>query len=132
MTDVVAYVSDAAFQSTPGGYLWDRDRNPCHAAARVCLACLTPERLVLFAELFARFRVATESRWFRDALSVLERHRTCRDTYIFPADYLKEKRNSYYIYAGAHMGLGENRKKRCWTEVESTFHMLNIKRLMDS
>lgn len=128
--DIVAYVSHPSFQSTPGGYFWNRERNTCFSAGRACLACLTPERLVLFVELFARFRVARESSWFQDALSGLEGCRTERGTYRFPSDHLKEKRNSYHLYGGAHMGLGENRRKRDWIEVESTFRMLNIKRLM--
>jgi hypothetical protein len=128
--DIITYVSDQAFQTTPGGYLWNRDLNRCHAAGRVCLACLNPERLVLSVELFARFDAARNTQWFRDALSKLENCRTDRGTYVFPPDYLKEKRNSYYIYQGAHMGLGENRRKRTWIEIESTFRMLNIRRLM--
>lgn len=84
----------------------------------------------MFFELFSRFGVARESIWFQDALSMLEQSRTERGTYRFPSDHLKEKRNSYHLYGGAHMGLGENRRKRDWIEVESTFRMLNIKRLM--
>ncbi len=130
INDIIAYVSDPAFQSAPGGYLWDRKRNTCNAAGRVCLARLNPERLVLFVELFARFEVPRKAQWFKNALSQLEQGRTDRGTYRFPSDYLKEKRNSYYIYQGAHMGLGENRRRRDWIEIESTFRMLNIKRLM--
>jgi hypothetical protein len=128
--DVLSYICEPAFQSTPGGYLWDRKKNTCYSAGRACLACLNPERTVLFLELFARFGAARETSWFRSALSELEQCRTDRGTYVFPADLLKEKRNSYYIYQGAHMGLGENRRKRSWLEVESTFRMLNINRLM--
>ena len=129
--DIIRYVSDPLFQSTAGGYLWDREKNRCYAAGRVCLACLNPERLVLFLELFAKFSMARKTLWFQDALSKLEQWRTVRGTYIFPSDYLKEKRNSYYIYQGAHMGLGENRRCRDWVEIESTFRMLNIERLMN-
>jgi len=43
-----------------------------------------------------------------------------------------EQRNRYYLYCGAHMGLGENRRTRRWREIESTFRMLNIKRLMST
>ncbi|MDP6503667.1 MAG: hypothetical protein QF886_08635 [Planctomycetota bacterium] len=130
--DVVAYVSDPAFQSTTGGYLWNQEKNTCYSAGRVCLACLNPERMVLSVELFARYAVAREATWFQKALSELTQCRTDRGTYLFPSDYLKEKRNSYYIYQGAHMGLGENRRKRDWIEIESTFRMLNIRRLMSS
>lgn len=130
--DVVAYISHADFQNTVGGYLWSRDRNACHAAGRAWLACLTPERVILFLELAARFASARRSEWFDEALASLERHRTKKGTYRFPPESLKEKRNSYYIYQGAHMGLGENRRRRDWLEIESTFRMLNIHRLMET
>jgi len=128
--EVIKYASHPSFQTTSGGYTWNRERHMCHAEGRCCLACLTPDRVILFTELFARFRPARESGWFQEILSGLERCRTDRGTYVFPPDYLKEKRNCYYLYAGAHMGLGENRRNRNWLEVESTFRMLNIKRLM--
>ena len=102
----------------------------CHAAGHVWLACWEPQRTVLFVELAARFESARRSEWFYTALADLEKHRTDEDTCRFPWEYLREKRNSDYIYQGAHMGLGENRRKRSWTEIESTFRMLNIKRLM--
>jgi hypothetical protein len=127
---VISFVSRPEFQTTPGGYLWDRAKNQCYAAGRVWLACCDPQRMVLFLELAAGFNSARKSLWFQKSLSQLERHSTDTGTYCFPSDYLKEKRNSYYIYQGAHMGLGENRRKRNWRELESTFRMLNIKRLI--
>ena len=42
--------------------------------------------------------------------------------------YIKE---GYYLYSGSHMGLAENRRKRGWVEVESTFRMLRLKQLAD-
>ena len=107
-----------------------RGLTPYVPAGRAWLACLTPERLVLFLELAARFAPARRSQWFKTALADLERHRTEKGTYRFPGEYLKEKRNSYYIYQGAHMGVGENRRKRDWIEIESTFRVLNVQRLM--
>lgn len=129
--DVVAYISHPSFQNTGGGYLWNRDRNTCHSAGRVWLACLNPERIILFLELASRFESARRSLWFKNALSNLERYRTEKGTYRFASELLKEKRNSYYIYQGAHMGLGENRRNRNWIEIESPFRMLNIQRLMN-
>ena len=129
---VIAFLSDPRFQETPGGYLWDTQRNTCYAAGRTWLACLNEERKVLFLELTARFAECRRQPWFRNALAGLEAHRTDRGTYCFPADCLKEKPDSYYIYTGAHMGLGENRRKRVWRENESTFRMLTIVRLMEA
>ncbi|MFP4106589.1 MAG: hypothetical protein ACLFVU_10925 [Phycisphaerae bacterium] len=128
--DVMAYICHPSFQATTGGYFWNRRKHSYSAARKACLACLTPQRLVLSVELFARFAQARESDWFRRALADLEQYRTTRDTYIFPRDYLREQRNCYYLYGGSHMGLGENRRQRAWVEIESTFRMLTIQRLM--
>ena len=56
--DIVRFISDPAFQSTVGGYIWDRGLRRCYAAGRTFLACVAPERLVLFLELGARFAAA--------------------------------------------------------------------------
>ncbi len=128
---IVSFVSQPEFQATRGGYLWDQSKNRCWAAGRVYLACCEPQRILLFVELAARFASARRSDWFKAALADLEGYRTEEGRYAFPREYLKEVRNSYYIYQGNHMGLGENRHKRNWLEIESTFRMLNIKRLMN-
>jgi hypothetical protein len=126
---ILEYLSDERFQGTPGGYVWDRPRRTCYAAGRVVLAVATPERRVLFLELAAGFEVCRRSSWFQSGLADLERYRTERGTWLLPASYLKEKRNGYYIYGGDHMGLGENRRRKDWREIESTFRVLNIQRL---
>jgi hypothetical protein len=128
--DVVRFISDPAFQATVGGYIWDRAKRQCYAAGRTVLACTAPERLVMFLELGASFAAALAASWFRAGLAQLERHRTPQGTYRFPADLLKETPNSYYLYAGAHMGLGENRKRALALEIESTFRMMKIRSLM--
>jgi hypothetical protein len=128
--DVIGFISDPRFQETPGGYMWNTARNTCYAAGRDWLACLTEHRRALFLELVARFPQCHRLPWFERVVDGLERHRTERGTYVFPPDELKEKRDSYALYAGAHMGLGENRRRRAWLEVESTFRMLDIRRLM--
>jgi hypothetical protein len=88
--------------------------------------------LVLFLELGARFAAARASPWFQEGLAQLESYRTPQGTYRFPTDVLKEAPNSYYLYAGAHMGLGENRKQAQAMEIESTFRMMKIKSLMQA
>lgn len=128
--DVINYLSAPLFQDTQGGFLWDKAKKTCYAAGRVVLACLTEERKILFLELTAKFEQCREKQWFRDALAELERHRTWSGTYCFPPEYLAENKNKSYLYRGGHMGLGEDRRYRKWREIESTFRMLNIKRLM--
>ncbi len=126
---VIAFVSDRRFQKTPGGYLWSKSQRQCWAAGRCWLAVLMPERRLLTLELFARFPVARNQKWFQKELAMLEKFRTDYGTYCFPVDFLKETRDGYYVYNGNHMGFGQNRTSRNWREIESTFRMLNIKRL---
>ncbi len=126
---IVAFLSDPRFQSTPGGYGWNHAKMRCYAAGRVFLACTEPSRLVLFFEPGARFASARSSPWFRQGLDQLESFRTAQGTYRFPQDLLREKRNSYYLYGGAHMGLGEDRRRPDALELELTFRMLKIKKL---
>ena len=129
---VIAFLADPRYQATPGGYLWNTDRNTCYAAGRAWLACLDPQRTVLFLTLAARFPICHGQPWFRETLRNLVAFRTDRGTTIWPSDFLTEKRNSYYTYGGGHMGLGENRRRRIWREIESTFRMLEIERLMQT
>jgi len=128
---IVAFLSDARFQSTVGGYGWDKAGRRCYAAGRVFLACVTPARLVLFLELGARFNAARQSAWFQQGLSSLEQYRTPRGTYRFPPGLLAEK-TGYQLYGGSHMGLGEDRRSPLALELESTFHMLYIHKRMQN
>ena len=126
---IVAFLSDPRFQSTPGGYGWDRVKRRCYAAGRVFLACVEPPRLVLFMELGAIFETARRSTWFQQGLAILESYKTSDDTYCFPASMMTEKTGNH-IYGGSHMGLGENRRSPRALELESTFRMLNILKRM--
>jgi hypothetical protein len=126
---VMAFLSDPRFQSTPGGYGWDRPHHRCYAAGRVFLACVEPTRLVLFMELAAASPVARRAPWFRQGLAFLEAYHTERGTYIFPRTLMQEPHGSH-IYAGAHMGLGESRHSPLRLELESTFRMLLIQKRM--
>jgi hypothetical protein len=123
---IVAFLSDPRFQATPGGYGWDRPRRRCYAAGRVFLACVE-NRLALFLEWGARFLAARQSDWFQQGLNTLEGFRTPQGIYRFPPHLMVEK-SGYYIYAAAHMGLGEPRRATLSLELESTFRMLTIQK----
>jgi hypothetical protein len=139
---IVGYLIDPRFQTTPGGYIWDSARRQHYAAGRGFLATLPgfgrvpPEpgevaRLVMFLEMMAHSVSGSQSEWFRGYLAHLEGFRTPEGTYCFPGEYLKERRGGgYYLYSGAHMGLGENRRARQALEIESTFRMQRILRTM--
>ena len=80
-------------------------------------------------ELMARFSVARQSAWFEQSLAHLESYRTDRGTYRFPAAYLREQANGYWV-SGAYMRLEDDRRRRQSLELDSTFRMLKIKRLI--
>jgi len=126
---IMAFISDPRFQSTVGGYGWDRSKKRCYAAGRVFLACVEPSRLVLFLELGAGFEAVRRSEWFQQGLATLSSYRTTEGTYRFPPSLLAEK-TGYYIYGGSHMGMGENRRSPQAMELESTFRMLYIQKRM--
>ena len=81
-------------------------------------------------ELMAHFATARRSEWFRRSLSHLEEFRTDRGTYRFPARYLREQRSGYWVQ-GAYMRLEADRRSRQSLEIESTFRMCKIKRLVE-
>ena len=80
-------------------------------------------------ELMAHFPLARGSSWFSSCVQHLEGFRTKQGTYRFPARYLREQPSGYWVQ-GAYMRLEENRRSRRSLELDSTFRMCRIKRLM--
>ena len=79
-------------------------------------------RLLLFAEYISKYPVARKTKWFNDFLDCMKNYQTDGGRYLFPAGWLKEQRG--YAVMGSHISFGENRKKKNWREIESTFYML--------
>ena len=157
MDAVIAYLLDGHFQTTPGGYLWDAEKRQHFAAGRGYLATLpvmvsVPEweaepqimgggkrgvvypdapRLVLFMEAGALLPGVRKSPWFQHHLAHLKGFITTVGRYRFPREYLVE-REGYYLYGGSHMGLAENRRRREWLEVESTFRVGRLLKLLST
>jgi len=151
MNRVLAYLLDGRFQNTPGGYSWDAEKRRHYAAGRGYLATLpivmqVPEwqfipenmpngtggvvypdfpRLILFLEAAARLPLVRQSQWFQIHLDHLGDFQTAEGRFEFPSKYLQEK-EGYYLYSGSHMGLAENRRRRGWAEIESTFRWCRI------
>jgi len=86
--------------------------------------------LVQRAYLMSHFKKARKSDWLNKAFKHLQSFRNNCGTYSFPKNYLKE--SSGYWVTGSHMGLGEDRRKRNWIEIESTFWMLKLQQLIDN
>ena len=140
LESIAAYILDERFQRHPATlYLAAPGRKYCHSVPSPRLPCHAadgkPEddfaldrysrpRLLLYLFIMAHFDCTFESAWYRRIMDHLSKFRTERGTYEFPSDYLNERADGYFLYAGAHMGLGENRRRRVWREVESTFWML--------
>jgi hypothetical protein len=106
-----------------GWHVWLPGYNGMHTG-NFKMGCLV-QRL----ELMSVFPNVLSSHWFMNNLNLLEGYMTDRGTYRFPKQYIKEKKNSYFM-TGAHMGLGENRRQRLALDIESTFWMLKIRRNM--
>ncbi len=89
--------------------------------------------LLLYLDRLIHFSFISESDWFEKILAYLNTFRTDKGTWKFPAYWMEEygRRGGYYCL-GYHMGLGEARKKREWTESESTFRMLKIMKAIEN
>ena len=74
--------------------------------------------------LYAQFPTAVTSKWFSHAVDYMAQYRTPRGTYIFPASFLGEYDGNWVL--GTHNALAENRRKKSWLEIESTFYMQKL------
>lgn len=78
-------------------------------------------KLLFFAQYISKYPVAVKTKWYADLLNYIEKYRTETGTYLFPAKWLKE--STGYEVQGHHMSFGENRRKKNWREIESTFYV---------
>lgn len=76
-------------------------------------------KLLFFAECISKYPISHKTKWYIDLLNYVEKYRTEIGTYLFPAEWLKE--SSGYAVLGHHLSFGENRRKKNWREIESTF-----------
>ena len=86
-------------------------------------------KLLLFAEYISKYPVARKTKWFSDFLDCMKKYQTDSGRYLFPAGWLKEQRG--YAVMGSHISFGENRNKKNWREIESTFYMLLLNQRED-
>jgi hypothetical protein len=139
---VIDYVLHPDYQAFPEGYgIMKAGKRKYHAIGWSVhlpgyfgfddLSDWSARRLVQRVVLMAHFSTARAHRWFQESLSHLETCRTERGTYVFPRPYLREGRSGYWV-TGAYMGLEENRRSQQAIELESTFWMLKIKKLLET
>jgi hypothetical protein len=74
--------------------------------------------------LYSCFPTAVKSIWIKNAIDFLTQYKTSNGTYVFPKDYLRETDSNWVL--GSHMSLAENRRKKDWIEIESTFYMQKL------
>lgn len=87
--------------------------------------------LLLKMELLSSFTIASQTKWFSQALEFMKTYEDDKGIYHYPAKYLTEKDSCWIL--GNHMGLGENRRRKNALELEGTFRTLiifnNLKKL---
>jgi hypothetical protein len=79
-------------------------------------------KLLFYAQYISRYPYVRKTQWFSDLILYLDKYKTSSGTYLFPAGWLKE--NTGYAVQGSHISFSENRRKKNWREIESTFYML--------
>jgi hypothetical protein len=82
-------------------------------------------KLLYFAQFIIKYPIALKTKWFNDLINYLEKYKTENERYIFPKEWLPEKPG--YAVGGFHMSFGENKRKKNWLEIESTFYMQLLK-----
>ncbi len=141
LDDIVAYVTDERYRGFPPGYgyLWsEANRRTCYGCGwNLDLPDLYTDnpyqhrKIVQRLELLAHFPAARQSAWFQEGMRLLETYRTARGAYCFPATFLAEMKTGYYV-GGEYMGLEDNRGAAKTLELESTFRMLLLKKLISA
>jgi hypothetical protein len=139
INSVVNYILDPEYQAFPNGYGYFRTEDNRYFAMGwdIALPGYNKQKsgkwydgfLIQRLELMAHFPVARKHKWFKVSLNKLEGFRTDSGTYQFPRDYLRESEAGYYV-CGAHMGIEENRRASKAIEIESTFRMMKIRKLI--
>ncbi len=109
----------SAGERTYHGMGWSPHYPGWHDAAEYIKNGNVP-RLLFFAQHIAAYPSARKTKWFSDLQNCLEKYRT-GNMYIFPKEWLAEKTG--YAVMGCHLSFGENRRKKNWNEIESTFYM---------
>jgi hypothetical protein len=82
-------------------------------------------KLLFYAIYISNYPNAVKTKWFGNLLNYLDKYKTENDTFLFPAEWFKE--STGYAVQGHHMSFGENRRKKNWCEIESTFYIQLLK-----
>lgn len=132
ISKIVSYILTYEFQRIPGNaYIYDRYKKQYFAAGSVYHACLDEGRELLMLYILSNFKAAHSNTLFVEKLRSFLGMKNEDGYFSFDKNQLREKKNTYYIYNGSHMGMGENRRSKRWQWIESTYWMLRILKNMD-
>lgn len=86
--------------------------------------------LIFQVFILAHFKTARKSLWFQLAMDYLEIFRCKNGHYKFPATMIQEKTDCF-VMKGGHMNVGENKRKKEYREIISTYWMDRIIQVID-
>ena len=86
-------------------------------------------KLLFFAQFISKYPIARKTKWYYELNNYIEKYKTVSGTYIFPAEWLKEKKG--YAVQGNHISFGETRRKKNWREIESTFYVQLLRQYIE-
>ncbi|AUD64626.1 hypothetical protein BK011_02625 [Tenericutes bacterium MZ-XQ] len=113
INEIVLYIVDQRFQLIPEkAYIKSSKRSYKFAAGSVYHAVNIKQRKVLFASLLSRFSCMKSHTYMQNILNEFDGYRDVDGLYAFPKSYLKEKKDQYHLYSGAHMSFGESKNAR--------------------
>jgi hypothetical protein len=131
---IIRYISTDAFHNTvaDGHGILESSEKKYHAVGwdpkypgwldvKGYIENINAPKLLFFAQYISKYPPARKTKWFSDLLEYLGTYKTESGTFIFPAEWLKEQQG--YAVLGNHLSFGENRKKKNWREIESTFYV---------
>jgi len=127
ISNIVNYILDDRFQSIPQkAYIFDKTNKRYYATGNVYHACFCKGRELLMVHLLSTIENTENNPRFKKELSKLLKYKTGDGFYEIDRTFVNEKSNVNFLYSGAHMGLGENRRSKKWCRIESTYWMLKI------
>ncbi|MFW9976187.1 MAG: hypothetical protein ACFFDQ_13030 [Candidatus Thorarchaeota archaeon] len=83
--------------------------------------------MLVALDALAPFTCIKKSPWFQNSMKFLETLRTESGIYAFPEEWLPERKKGYWI-GGEYMAFDARRGQSNATELESTFHVLSIRK----
>jgi len=133
---IVEWIYDERYNEISGGYCYYMPDDPRYKAKRINnklhLADISGEpgnKRSHFGFLFtcfilSHFKASRNAKWFNEAIQYLEQYKTEEGRYKFPPDLILDKPDMH-AWAG-HLNAGENKKKKQYREILSTYWMERI------